>query len=370
MAQGKIYTAALIGCGRIGYSQPASHTMALNENPRVQLIAACDKDAVVLNQWHEANKKCQVYRNSANLYARNKPDIITIAVNENSHVSEALDAIMARPGLIILEKPVALSVDQALRIYNSCERNNVAILVNHERRFAEDYNLAKSFLSEIGDMQSIRASLHSGMVVYSKERDFQGQGAFSLLHDGTHLVDSVLFFLEQNMPSTTVNVPVYKSISEKGLGLLGMAEKNYGSTRVVNSLLNNPLVTGILRDENGDVRQFSAHYQTKICPDVEISIYGRSRFFAFDIEITGTEGRISIGNGYLKLYKSEPSELYTGFNSLKSQKNIKVPKKTLYFSNMVENAVNFLDGKEALKSTLQNGINALAVLEEIKEFLK
>ncbi len=378
MAQGKIYTAALIGCGRIGYSlgldkkreQPASHTMALNENPRVQLIAACDKDAVVLNQWHEANKKCQVYRNSANLYARNKPDIITIAVNENSHVSEALDAIMARPGLIILEKPVALSVDQALRIYNSCERNNVAILVNHERRFAEDYNLAKSFLSEIGDMQSIRASLHSGMVVYSRERDFQGQGAFSLLHDGTHLVDSVLFFLEQNMPSTTVNVPVYKSISEKGLGLLGMAEKNYGSTRVVNSLLNNPLVTGILRDENGDVRQFSAHYQTKICPDVEISIYGRSRFFAFDIEITGTEGRISIGNGYLKLYKSEPSELYTGFNSLKSQKNIKVPKKTLYFTNMVANAVNFLDGKEALKSTLQNGINALAVLEEIKEFLK
>lgn len=43
----KIYTAAVVGTGRIGFSlgfdkkreQPASHTMALNENPRVKIIA-------------------------------------------------------------------------------------------------------------------------------------------------------------------------------------------------------------------------------------------------------------------------------------------------------------------------------------------
>lgn len=375
MASNKVYTAALIGCGRIGYSlgldkkreQPASHTMALNENSRVQLLAACDSDAVTLNEWHDANRKCQVYRNSANLYARHKPDIISIAVSEISHVGEALNAIVSKPGLVILEKPVALTMEEAQRIYSCAERNNVAVLVNHERRFGEDFNLAKSFLPQIGELQSIRASLHSSMCVYSKEREMSG--AYSLLHDGTHLVDAVLFFLETNMPSTTVTVPVFKT-AERGIGLLSMASKTATSTKMVNSLLNNPEVHSIYRDQKGDVRQFSAHYSTNKCPDVEISMYGRSKFFAFDLEITGTDGRICIGNGYLKLYRSEKSDLYTGFNSLKTDRSVKLPKKNLYFTNMVQNAVDFLDGTEMLKSTLQNGINALAVLEEIKEKLK
>jgi len=37
---------------------------------------------------------------------------------------------------------------------------------------------------------------------------------------------------------------------------------------------------------------------------------------------------------------------------------------------MIQNAVDFLDGKANLRSTLQTGINALSVLEEIKEIIK
>ncbi len=378
MSQAKIYSAALIGCGRIGYSlgldkkreQPASHTMALSENPRVNIIAACDTDHLALKNWQSANKKIPVYRNSENLYVRHRPDIITLAVNERAHLSECLSAIVVKPSLIILEKPVALTVKDALTIYNSAARNNVPILVNHERRFSEDYILAKSFMQEIGPLESIRASLHSGMTVYSKERDALGQGNYSLLHDGSHLADAILFFLEKETSSTTVTLPVYKSNATRGLGLLGMAEKSSSATKVVNSILNNPSLSAISKEENGDVKQFTVTYKSPVCPDITMSIFGRSKFFSFDIEITGSQGRICIGNGYLKLYKAQPSDLYTGFSSLKNQSHIKLPKKTLYFSNMVQNAVDFLDQKAPLRSTLQNGINALAVLEEIKELLK
>ena len=72
MAQ-KIYEAALVGCGRIGYSlgldkkreQPASHTMALNDNSRIRLVAGCDRDPLTLTEWHNANKKTLIYRDSA-----------------------------------------------------------------------------------------------------------------------------------------------------------------------------------------------------------------------------------------------------------------------------------------------------------------
>ena len=372
------YTATLVGLGRIGYSlgldkkreQPASHTMALLNNPRINLIAGCDTDSIALSKWQDANKKAVGYSDSANLYARCRPDIVTVAVNENAHLKEAIEAIHAKPKLIILEKPVALNLSEAEKIQQAAKEFQVPILVNHERRFAEDFKLAKSYMKKIGEIQSIRAELCSSLCVYNPAEE--KTGAYSLIHDGTHLVDAVLFFLEDDLPSTLKKISLENPSEKKG-GLLSRASDLNNSEKkikTVNSLLRFPIVTGVFRDEEKNVRQFSAHYSTSKCPDVTIGISGRSRFFGFEISITGTEGRICIGNGYLKLYHREKSSLYSGFYSLLNDRSESLPKKTFYFSNMIQNAVDFLDGKANLRSTLQTGINALSVLEEIKEIIK
>jgi hypothetical protein len=77
-----------------------------------------------------------------------------------------------------------------------------------------------------------------------------------------------------------------------------------------------------------------------------------------------------VGNGFLKFYRREESSLYSGFYSLVRQDDVRPPKKTGYFSNMVQGAVDFLDSKTDLRSSLQTGINALAVLEEIRKELR
>lgn len=376
----KKYTAALVGCGRIGYTlgldkkreQPASHTMALRGNSRIRLVAGCDNESNRLSNWHNANKKAIAYSDSATMYSRTKADIVTIAVNENAHMKEALDAIRAKPKLVILEKPVALNLREAERIKGESDEYHVPVLINHERRFAEDFIRAKKYMEKIGELQSIRAELCSSLVVYNPAEE--NSGAYSLIHDGTHLVDAVLFFLEDDgVPSEIRKIPV-----KKEGGILSQTKSLFESKslwtefKAENTILNNPVMTGIYRDEKNNVRQMSAHYSTEKCPDVTIEISGRSRFFGFEIVITGTEGRICIGNGFLKLYHREKSPLYSGFYSLLNDRKFKKPKKgrTGYFSNMVQNAVDFLDGKNVLRSTLQTGINALAVLEEIKELLK
>ena len=372
------YTAALVGLGRIGYSlgldkkreQPASHTMALLNNPRINLIAGCDTDSIALSKWQDANKKAVGYSDSANLYARCRPDIVTVAVNENAHLKEAVEAIHAKPKLVILEKPVALNLSEAEKIRQEAEKFQVPVLVNHERRFAEDFKLAKSYIKKIGAIQSMRAELCSSLCVYNPAEE--KTGAYSLIHDGTHLVDAVLFFLEDDLPSTLKKISLENPSEKKG-GLLSRAsDLNTCEKKIktVNSLLRFPIVTGVFRDEEKNIRQFSAHYSTSKCPDVTIGISGRSRFFGFEISITGTEGRVCIGNGYLKLYHREKSSLYSGFYSLLNDRSESLPKKTFYFSNMIQNAVDFLDGKANLRSTLQTGINALSVLEEIKEIIK
>ena len=97
---------------------------------------------------------------------------------------------------------------------------------------------------------------------------------------------------------------------------------------------------------------------------------GRSRFFGFEVEVLGTEGKILIGNGHAEFYKRAESKLYSVFYSLEKDSSVKAPEKTKYFANMVQNAVDFLDGNAELKSTLKTGCDALKVLEDIKAKIK
>lgn len=329
------YKSVIIGVGRIGFSlgfdrkreQPASHTMALLQNKKINLIGAADSNSENLKNWKKIVKNAQIFSSSDDLYKSLKPDIITIAVNEEFHKQECLKAINEKPKLIILEKPVALNSTQAEEIQKCAEKNNVPIMVNHERRFAQDYNIAKNYISKIGKLQSVHGELYSGLRIYAPE--FEKDGSYSLLHDGTHLVDIIQFLLDEN--------------------------------------LENPIVTGIFKDEKKIVRNFSAHYKTQKCPDVSIFMSGRSRFFSFGVDILGTEGRICIGNGYAKFYKRKESKLYSGFYSLSKDKSVKIPKKTGYFSNMIQNAVDFLDKKAALESSLSAAIQDLKVLEKLKK---
>ena len=319
--------------------------MALLANKKIRLVAGADTDSERLLRWQKYVRGSLAFSTSDALYAAiadgslQKPDIITVAVNEDAHLAECIKAIETKPRLVILEKPVALNTEEAQKIKLHAEKNCVPVMVNHERRFACDYRAAKEFMHKIGDLQFVRADLFSGLRVYSKEKESSGE--YSLLHDGTHLVDIVQFLLRDFCPP------------------------NADRTQ---PLLLAPNVSGIFKDEKGDVRNFSARYETSSCPEVTITMSGRSKFFSFAVDILGTTGRICIGNGFAKFYTRQESKLYTGFYSLMKEKSVKLPKKTGYFANMVQNAVDFLDGKADLESPLDDAIADLRILEAINNY--
>lgn len=348
MSRKRKYTAAIIGTGRIGFSlgfdrkreQPASHTMALKKNRRIKLNAGCDSNHVHLESWSKYNKKAALFSDPAHLFAAMKSDIVVVAVNEDSHLSVALSSIRAKPRLLILEKPVALTMEEGRRIQAEAFSAGVPVLVNHERRFSRDYKIAKKYMSRIGNVQTVNARLDSSLPVYDPAQE--ATGGYCLLHDGTHLVDIVQFLLELENGAPT------------------------------SSILSNIQLSSVYYDEkNPDVvRNITVHAESSLCPDVNFFLSGRSRYFGFEVEVIGTEGRFKIGNGIFEFYKREESKLYTGFYSLAPDRSILRPEKTHYFSNMVKNAVDFLDGKAPLLSDIQTGLNTLEVLENIKNKLK
>ena len=382
------YIAAIVGTGRIGFTlgfdkkreQPASHTIALLENKRIKLIAAADTNEENLENWRKYVRKHNgkkdftlVFPTSKELYENvTCLDIITVAVNEDNHLEECIKAIEYKPRLVILEKPVALNSEEAEKIRDKALECGVPVMVNHERRFAKDYLSVVSLIEKIGDIQSVRGELDSGLRIYGEE--FEKDGTYSLLHDGTHLVDIIQFLLGGNIEKEDVT---NDRLEEKQQNSNDLADST--SSRSVDSvsskksssqILINPTVTGIYKDEKGIVRNFTAHYSSVASrfgtiPEVTIKMSGRSKFFEFRIEILGTLGKICIGNGFAELFLRKESKLYTGFYSLTKQK-LKLPKKTGYFSGMIQNAVDFLDGTSELVSPLEDAISDLKVLEEIK----
>ncbi len=369
------YIAAIVGTGRIGFTlgfdkkreQPASHTMALLDNKRIKLIAAADTNEENLENWRKYVKSHGGQKDFTLTFTTSKElyenvtclDIITVAVNEDNHLEECIKAIEYKPKLVILEKPVALNSEEAEKIHAKAQECGVPVMVNHERRFAKDYLSVVNMMKQIGDIQSVVGELDSGLRIYGEE--FEKDGTYSLLHDGTHLIDIIQFLLSGN-------------IEKKDITNERSEENPITSKESSSPILKNPTVTGIYKDEKGIVRNFSAHYQSVVSsfgtiPEVTVKMSGRSKFFEFRIEILGTLGKICVGNGFAELYLRMESKLYTGFYSLTRQK-LKLPKKTGYFSGMIQNAVDFLDGQSELVSPLEDAISDLKVLEGIKAFLK
>ena len=92
----KKYKVAIIGTGRIGFSlgfdkkreQPASHTFAVNKNPRLELLWGCDTNSENLALWKKHNPKAKVFSSTQDMFLDKSvnPDIIVVAVNEDSHL--------------------------------------------------------------------------------------------------------------------------------------------------------------------------------------------------------------------------------------------------------------------------------------------
>ena len=334
------YRAAIIGTGRIGYllqkdkkrEQPASHSSALSKNDKIKLIAGCDSNQERLNLWHKDYPKANLYINFLELMEKERPDIVVIAVDEISHLDVTLRVIEYKPKLIILEKPVAPNLESALKIKRASEFKKVSVLVNHERRYSDDYIILKELLksNKIGRIDTINAFLSSGMKVWNNKCEIDG--SCLLVHDGTHLIDIIFYLFGYN--------------------------------------LIDPIIDNLVVNKKNEILSLFLHYIIKRDKIISLELNGQKSYFEFELDIKGRNGKIIIGNGYFNVYCSSSSPYYSKFKSLVKYKKIKRPNKTYYFTNMVQNCVDFLDGKSRLISTINDGVKAIEVIYSIIDKIK
>lgn len=127
---------AIIGCGRIS----KNHIDALiNNNDSCKLVALCDviEQKALERKVHYENKiKCNisVYTNYQDMILKETIDCVAICTESGYHAKIALDCLNAGKHILI-EKPMAMTVEDADRINNLAKEKGLKVGVCHQNRF-------------------------------------------------------------------------------------------------------------------------------------------------------------------------------------------------------------------------------------------
>ena len=128
---------AILGCGRIS----SKHVEALINNQKdAELVAVCDlieDKALRLKEQYEngvKNANVNVYKNYAEMLSSEKIDVVAIGTESGYHAKHAIDCLNKNVHILV-EKPMALSLEDADTMINVAKKNNKKICVSHQNRF-------------------------------------------------------------------------------------------------------------------------------------------------------------------------------------------------------------------------------------------
>ncbi|MDA3847269.1 MAG: Gfo/Idh/MocA family oxidoreductase [Vallitaleaceae bacterium] len=123
---------AIIGCGRIS----PNHIAAALEN-NLEIIALCDIDESKMDTMIQNVKlpaDIKRYTDYNEMLNNEKPELVAICTESGKHGKIALDCIDAGANLII-EKPIALSLEEADMIIKNANKKNIKVSACHQNRF-------------------------------------------------------------------------------------------------------------------------------------------------------------------------------------------------------------------------------------------
>lgn len=125
---------ALIGCGRIS----TNHIKAAVNN-KLNIVAVCDvvednMESLLAKHGLEKETSIKRYTDYKQLIKENDIELISIATESGLHAEIAIYCI--EHGInVIIEKPMAMSIEDANKIIEMAEKKNVKVSACHQNRF-------------------------------------------------------------------------------------------------------------------------------------------------------------------------------------------------------------------------------------------
>ena len=122
---------ALVGCGRI--AKRHSELLGLNQIKNAKLVAVCD---IVEEKAKVIGEKFNVpyYTNMDEMMQKEDIDIVSVLTESGNHAKHVIN--LAKYGKhIVVEKPMALTIDDADSMIEACDKNGCKLFVVKQNRF-------------------------------------------------------------------------------------------------------------------------------------------------------------------------------------------------------------------------------------------
>lgn len=202
----------LIGCGIWG----DVHARTFTVSPNAKLIAVCDLDSSRAEQFARKYNVAAHYNDVSKLLNNKEVDAIAIATPDFTH-AELIIAALEAGKHVIVEKPMATSVEDCNKIIQLRDKKDLKLMVNYSNRWKTPFIHVKRLISsgELGELLMVNLKLNDTLYVPTKMLSWASKSN-SLHFLGTHLID-LIRWLSQSEVNRVYSVS--RSVVLKGMGI-------------------------------------------------------------------------------------------------------------------------------------------------------
>jgi len=188
--------AALISAGMISNAAhiPAYKNLAAD----VDLVAVCDINETAANETAQRHGIPHVFTDAKTMLETIQPDIVSVCTSNSSH--KALSLLALEHGAnVICEKPVAITYQDAVELYDTAKRCNRMLVACQTVRYYPEHLVAKDIVSSgiLGDIYFAELSRirRRGLPAWGNFHKKAINGGGALCDIGVHLIDAILWIM-------------------------------------------------------------------------------------------------------------------------------------------------------------------------------
>ncbi len=245
------FRCGVIGLGRMGcgfddkpnITSINTHAGSYFLNKNAKLVTLCDIDKNKLLKYGKKYNVSNTYLDYKKMFQESRLDCISICTLADSHLDIVNEAVKHKVKGIFLEKPISNSLKSAKEIIDICNKNNIKLQIDFQRRFDPLYHSIKNIVTskKFGKVQ--HCSIYYGA---------------GIANTGSHFIDLARFFF----------------------GDISYVKGNYSQNSSNN--LSDPNIEGKIIFKNNT-----------ICSIIGLDVNGEN-YGIFEFDIFGSGGRIRI----------------------------------------------------------------------------
>ena len=323
---------AIVGCGFIS----KKHAEAIEKIENAQLIAVYDMQKEKMKPYVERYNAIP-YENFNEMLNNTSIDIVCVCTPSGLHAAQAVEAAKFGKHLIV-EKPIAMTLDDANSIKNAAMENNVKLSIVHPNRFRP----VAVELKKILDEDKLGKISHANCIInwnrgqeYYNQAPWRGTKEYDggvLMNQAIHNIDLLLWYLGEPEDLFSMEATRIRDIEAEDVSL------------------------GMIRFKNGVLANVQA----------ASTVYAKN--FEESITIFGEKGTVKIGGGNA-LYLEHL--IYEGMdnNSIEKirQDIIEDPWGQPGHQKVYENLIESLDGNSEIAVTGDEAIKSLKLVLKMYE---